>query len=111
MSVVEALWADVLRVVATGTFWGMVVATFLVGMLLARLLIVPRIRRDEEPVAAARAMWTLSALLTFVVFAAVAYALDTWSAGTLVAGGAFVLFLPMVLAAALARPVGDGSGA
>jgi hypothetical protein len=91
MSVVEALWADVLRVVATGTFWTMVVAAFLVGMLLARLLIVPRIRRDEEPVAAARAMWTLSALLTFVVFAAVAYALDAWSAGTLVAGGAFVL--------------------
>jgi hypothetical protein len=111
MNVVEALWSDVLRVLSTGTFWTMVVVAILIGMGLARLLVGPRIRRDEEPVRAARSTWTLSALLTFIVFAAVAYALDTWSVGTVVAGGAFVMLLPMVLAAALARPVGDGGGA
>ena len=111
MTVVEAVWTDVLSVLVTGTFWAMAVGAILASMLMARLMAAGRIRRDEEPVAASRATWTLSSMSMFVVFLAVAYALDTWSVGVVVAGAVFVAIVPLLLAHLLARPVDEAGAA
>ena len=111
MTVVEAVWADVLYVLVTGTFWTMAVSAILASMLMARLMTAGRIRLDEEPVAAARASWTISSVSMFVVFLVVAFAMDTWSVGVVVAGAVFVAIVPLLLAHLLARPVDEAGTA
>jgi hypothetical protein len=108
MSGIESVWAEVQAVLATATFWVAAVGSVLAGMVGARQLAVARMRRGEEPVAAARSAWMITATATFVLFLAVAVAWDSWSVGTLIAGSVLVLALPLVLALLLARPVVGG---
>ncbi len=108
MSGIESVWAEVLAVLATATFWVSAVGSVLLGMLGARHLAVVRIRRGEEPVVAARSAWLITASATFVLFLAIALAWDSWSVGTLLAGSVLVLALPLALAMLLARPVLGG---